>query len=85
MADNFALLISMEHIADKYYELKNVTLMIQEKRLSIAFLNQSLYHNFLPTFAKIKGLFNSTKDKHQAERKIIKRHIANHHSNLKSL
>ena len=39
----------------------------------------------MPTFAKIKGLFNSTKDKHQAERKIIKGHLTNHHSNLKSL
>ena len=33
----------------------------------------------------MKGLFNSPKDKHQAERKIIKRHLAIHQSNLKSL
>ena len=33
----------------------------------------------------MKGLFNSPKDKHQAKRKIIKRHLAIHHSNLKSL
>ena len=58
---------------------------IQKAASSIEFLNQSLYHNFIPTFAKIKGLFNSTNDKHQAERKIIKRHLTNHHSNLKSL
>ena len=82
MVNNFILLIPIEHTADKYYELKKVTLKIEKTAWSIGFLNQSLYHNFIPTFAEIKGLFNSTKDKHQAEPKIIKRHIANHHSNL---
>ena len=58
---------------------------MQKAATSVRFLNQSLYHNFIPTFAKMKGLFNSTKDKHQTERKIIKRHLTNHHSNSKSL
>ena len=30
----------------------------------------------------MKGLFNSTKDKHQAERKVIKRHLTSYYSNL---
>ena len=85
MVDNFILLIPIEHIANKYYELKKVTSKIQKTASSIGFLNQSLYHNVIPIFAKIKGLFNSAKDKHQAERKIIKRHLKNHHSNLKSI
>ena len=60
-------------------------MVVKKAASSIGFLNQSLYHNFIPTFAKMKGLFNSPKDKHQAERKIIKRHLAIHHSNLKPL
>ena len=84
LAGNFILLIPIEHIADKYYELKKVTSKIQKTASSIGFLNKSQY-NFIRTFAKIKSLFNSTKDKHQAECKIIKRHLTNHHSNLKSL
>ena len=72
MADNFILLILIEQIVDKYYELKKVTSKIQKTASSIGFLNQSLYHDFIPTFAKIKDLFNSIKDKHQGERKIIR-------------
>ena len=64
MVNNFILLIPIEHIADKYYELKKVTSKIEKTASSIGFLNQSLYHNFIPIFAEIKGLFNSTKDKH---------------------
>ena len=59
--------------------------LVKKTALSIGFLNQSLDHNLIPTFVKIKGLFNSPKDKHQAERKIIKRHLAIHHICLKSL
>ena len=85
MADHFILLIPIEHIINKYYELKKFTSKIQKKASSVGFLNQSLYHNFILTFAKIKGLFNSAKNKHHAERKMIKRHLANHHGNFKSL
>ena len=85
MAAHFILLIPIEHIINKYYELKKFTSKIQKKASSIGFLNQSLYPNFILTFAKIKGLFNSAKNKHHAVHKIIKRHLANHHSNFKSL
>ena len=59
--------------------MKKVTSKIQKKASNIGFLNQSLNTNICEN-----KRFISTKDKHQAEGKIIKRHLTNHHSNIKS-
>ena len=59
--------------------MKKVTSKIQKTASNIGFLNQSLNTNICEN-----KRFISTKDKHQAERRIIKRHLKNHHSNIKS-
>ena len=59
--------------------MKKVTSKIQKTASNIGFLNQSLNTNICEN-----KRFISTKDKHQAEGKIIKRHLTNHHSNIKS-
>ena len=46
---------------------------------------QALYYQYTPTFAKLKGNFISSIDKKQAEKKVIKKLLLEHHNNLKHL
>ena len=50
---------------------------MQKVASSIGFLEQALYYQFTPTFAKLKGNFISSIDKKQAEKKVIKKHRNN--------
>ena len=74
-----------KHIAEKYYSLKKVTSKMQKAASIIGFLEQALYYQFTPTFAKLQGNFISSIDKKQAEKKVMKKHLFQHRNNLKHL
>ena len=65
----------MKHIADIHYHLKKVTSKIQRSASSVGFLNQCLYYNVTPTFAKVSGSFSMIRDMQHVEKKIIKKQI----------
>ena len=77
-------LLPNKHIADTYRHLKKVTLKIQRTASSLGFLNQCVYYNVTPTFAKVRGSFATIRDKEHVEKKI-KKQLSDHHSNLKCL
>ena len=43
------------HITGDYLELKSLSRKIQRTSSSIGFINQALFHQITPTFAKVKG------------------------------
>ena len=63
MANNFISLLPNKHIADIYFQLKKVTSKIQRTASSVRFLNQCVYYNVTPTFAKVRGSFLMIRDK----------------------
>ena len=65
--------------------MKEVTLKIQKTALSIGFLNQCVYCNVTPKFAKVRGSLSTIRDKQHVKKKIIKRQLSDHHNNLKYL
>ena len=85
MANNFVLLLPNKHITDIYYHLKKVISKIQRTASSIGFLNQCFYYNVTQTFAKVRVYFSTVRDKHHVGKKIIKKQLSDHHSNLKCL
>ena len=85
MAYNFVSILPNKHIADIYYQLKKVTSKIQKTASSIGFLNQCVYYNVTPTFAKVRGSFATIRDKQHVEKKIIKKQLSYHHNNLQCL
>ena len=85
MANNFVLLLPNKHITDIYYHLKKVISKIQRTASSIGFLNQCVYYNVTQTFAKVRVYFSTVRDKHHVGKKIIKKQLSDHHSNLKCL
>ena len=54
MAEFIIQNIHGKHIAKKYYSLKKVTSKMQKAASSKGFLEQVLYYQFTPTFAKLK-------------------------------
>ena len=85
MANNFVSILPNKHIVDIYYQLKKVTSKIQKTASSIGFLNQCVYYNVTPTFAKVRGSFPTIRDKQHVEKKIIKKQLSDHHNNLQCL
>ena len=83
MAEFIIQNIHGKRIAEKYYSLKKVTSKMQKAASSIGFLEQALYYQFIPTFAKLKGNFISSIDKKQAEKKVFKKNLFKHSNNLK--
>ena len=77
MAEFIVQNIHRKHIVEKYYNLKKVTSKMQKASSSIGFLEQALYYQFTPTFAKLKGNFISSIDKKQAEKKVIRNIYSN--------
>ena len=45
-----------KRIATTFTQLKHRTSCLQRTASSIAFIEQAIYHNITPTFAKVKGL-----------------------------
>ena len=58
---------------------------MQKAASSIEFLEQALYYQFTPTFAKLEGNFISSIDKKLPEKKVINKHLVEHRNNLKHL
>ena len=59
------------HIVENYFKLTSSSSKIQRTSSSIGFLNQALFDQITPTFAKVKGHFDSLKDKYNAEKSIL--------------
>ena len=49
------------HVAEDYFQLKSLSSKIQWSSASIGFVNQALFYQVTPTFAKVKGYFGSLK------------------------
>ena len=58
---------------------------MQKVASSIGFLEQALYYQFTPAFAKLKGHVISSIYKKQADQNVTKKHLLKHRNNLKHL
>ena len=63
------------HVALYYTKLKSLTSKIQQTAGSIGFLQKSLHHKVVPTFARLKCQFINRNDKLRAEQAILKSHL----------
>ena len=52
---------------------------------SIGFVQKSLHHKVVPTFARLKGQFINRNDKLRAEQAILKSHLLEHKKHLRTL
>ena len=59
-----------KHIADDYYKLKSTSSEMQRAASSIGLIQQALFHQVTPTFAKVKGQFLRNKDKYNSEKQF---------------
>ena len=84
MAEFIIQNIHGKHIAEKYYSLKKVISTMLKAASSIGFLEQALYYQFTPTFAKLKSNVILSIDKKQAEN-VMKKYLFKHGNNLKHL
>ena len=73
------------HTPNDYFKLKSLSSKIQRTSSSIGFINQVLFHQVTPTFAKVKGHFGSLKDKFNAEKSILVSQLVEHKKHLKKL
>ena len=76
-------LILPQRIATLVSRLKSTTSRLQRIAASIAFIDQALFQNVIPTFAKVKGNFLNDKDRKKTEIRILKTHRENHRKTLK--
>ena len=53
--------------------------------MGIGFIYKAIFHEVIPTFAKIKGQFFNMKDKYKAEKSILQPHLTTYRHNLKDL
>ncbi|XP_066926368.1 uncharacterized protein [Clytia hemisphaerica] len=74
-----------QRIATLVSSLKSTTSRLQRIAASIAFIDQALFVNVIPTFARVKGNFLNDKDQKKAEIGILKTHRENHKKTLKYL
>ena len=51
----------------------------------VLLITNSFFVNVTPTFAKVRVLFPTIRDKQHVERKIIKKQLSDHHNNLQCL
>ena len=72
-------------ITIKYYKLKSLSSKIQRTSSSIGFIQKPIFHEVIPTFAKVKGQFINMKDKYKAEKSILQSHLTAYRHNLKDL
>ena len=70
------------HVAVYYTKLKSLTKKIQQTAGSIGFIQKSLRHKIVPTFAKTKGHFGNRNEKLRAEKTILKSHLEEHKKHL---
>ena len=72
-------------VADTYYQLKHIKSKVQRKAADIGFVMKALRREVTPTFAKVRGNFNTNKDKWKAERMILESNLRQHHKDMKRL
>ena len=68
------------HVAVYYTKLKSLTRKVQRTAGSIGFVQKSLHHKVVRTFARLKGEFINRNDKLRAEQAILKSHLLEHKS-----
>ena len=56
-----------------------------KNKFKYGFINQALFYQITPTFAKVKGHFGSLKDKYNAEKSILVSQLVDHKKHLKKL
>ena len=72
-------------IADTYYKLKKIKSKVQRKASDIGFVKKAIHAKVVPTFAKVKGKFESTNDKWKAEKLILESNLRKHLRDMKFL
>ena len=71
MASYYLIRKLPRHMAVEYYKLKSLSSKIQRTSSSIGFIYKAIFHEVIPTFAKVKGQFVNVKDKYKAEKFIL--------------
>ena len=61
-----------------FNKLKSLTSKLQRTASSIGFIEQSLFHRVIPTFAKVKGQFLNERDKWKSSEIILKSQLHKH-------
>ena len=82
--DTFIQYLS-RHVAVYHTKLKSLKSKIQRTAGSIGFVQKSLHHKVVPTFAKLKGQFINRNKKLRAEQAILKSHLVELKKHLRSL
>ena len=59
-------------------KLKSLTSKLQKTVSSISFIERSLFHGAIPTFAKVKGQFLYEKDRWKSSKVILKSQLHKH-------
>ena len=85
MASYYLIRKLPRHITIEYYKLKWLSSKIQRTSSSVGFIHKAIYHEIIPTFAKVNGQFVYIKDKYKAEKIILQSHLTVHKHNLKNL
>ena len=80
MAFDIFILYLPRHVAVYFTKLKSLTSNIQRTTGSIGFVQKSLHHKVVPTFARLKGQFVNRNEKLRAEQAILKSHLMEHKS-----
>ena len=85
MASYYLIRKLSRYIVVEYCKLKSLSSKIQRMSSSIGFIYKAIYHEVIPTFAKVKGQFVNMKDKYKAENSILQSHLTTHKHDLKDL
>ena len=56
-----------------------------KNKFKYGFINQALFYQITPTFAKVKGHIGGLKDKYNAEKSILVSQLVEHKKHLKKL
>ena len=59
------------HIAAEYYKLKSLSSKTQRTSPSKGFIYKAIFHEVIPTFAKVKGQFVNNKEKYTVRKSIL--------------
>ena len=61
-----------------FNKLKSLTSKLRKTVSSISFIEQSLFHGVIPTFAKVKGQFLYERDRWKSSKVILKPQLHKH-------
>jgi len=74
-----------QRVAVTYIKLKAVTSKLQRTASSIGFIKKSLFHNVIPTFARVSGNFSNDNDKWHCSKRILLSELRKHQQKLTEL